>query len=263
MRTYLRAHVTEVLVRAAGVTGAYARRLHSQATIVLFHRVNDQLGSDGLTCSSAKFEAFCEFFSRHFRVVPLSGLLASCRAGENVGGTLVITFDDGYRDNAEIEAPILRKLRLPVTLFVTTGFIGSHIVPPWDAHLPRQPGWMSWDQVSSLAAMGFEIGNHTATHLNLARADPEAIRADVALSQHRLAEELGTAGELFAYLSADPSTSHHARELVREAGFACCMACHGGVNPAMPDPFDLNRIGIGEWLQTPDQFGFELVTGRA
>ena len=41
------------------------------------------------------------------------------------------------------------------------------------------------------------------------------------------------------------------------------MACYGGVNSATPDPFNLNRIRIAEWFGTPDQFGFELLTGRA
>src|ERR1700704_1763690 len=179
MNAGIREHVKDVLGRLAGMTGLYTRRFRSQATIVAFHRVNDQLAADGLTCSSAKFEAFLKFFRKHFRVMPLSALLASCRAGEYVGGTLVITFDDGYRDNFERAAPILRKLQLPATFFVTTGFIGSQLVPPWDTHLSQQPGWMNWDQVRALASMGFEIGSHTDSHLDLGTANPEAIRADL------------------------------------------------------------------------------------
>jgi peptidoglycan/xylan/chitin deacetylase (PgdA/CDA1 family) len=253
--------IKDTLGRAANIGGVYARRFRTHMTIVAFHRVSDELPGDGLTCSSASFEAFCRFFARHFRVLALSEQLA---AGHDLGGTLSITFDDGYRDNIEVAAPILRKLRLPATFFVTTGFIGSQVVPPWDQHLPRQPGWMTWDQVRSLAAMGFEIGSHTDTHLDLARADSQIARADLATSRRKLADALGAPVRLFAYPfgGADHITPV-ARELVREAGFSCCASCHGGVNPTTPDPFDLRRIGIAEWFQSPHQFGFELATGKA
>ena len=59
----------------------------------------------------------------------LAELLAGCRAGEDLGGTLVTTFDNGYRCNFDVAAPILRKLQLPATFFVTTGYIGSQSIP--------------------------------------------------------------------------------------------------------------------------------------
>lgn len=42
----------------------------------------------------------------------------------------VLTFDDGYRDNAEFAAPILRARAAPYTVFVTTGFAG-HSASLW------------------------------------------------------------------------------------------------------------------------------------
>ena len=130
MAAGIRKQLKSVLDRVAGLTGAYERRFRLQMTIVAFHRVNDRLVGDPLTCSAAKFEAFCNFFLTHFSVLPLSEQVAGARAGKDLGGTLSITFDDGYFDNSEVAAPILRRLQLPATFLVTTGFIGSQITPP-------------------------------------------------------------------------------------------------------------------------------------
>jgi len=265
MAASIRKQLKSVMGRVAGLTGAYERRFRSQMTIVAFHRVNGQLAGDSLTCSPAKFEAFCEFFRRHFRVLPLSEQVAGCRAGSDLGGTLSITFDDGYLDNVEIAAPILRRLKLPATFFVTTGFIGSQTTPTWDRNLPRQPGWMSWDDVRALHSQGFEIGSHTDSHLDMGSAEPERVRLDLARSKEKLRDALGPSSlQLFAYpFGGLEHISPRSRELVREAGFACCVSCHGGSNAATPDPFDLNRIAIDQWFTDPDVFGFELLAGPA
>src|SRR5262249_24116681 len=104
-----------MLGRTAAAVGLYERDFKEKMLIVAFHRVNDELAEDGLTCRSAKFQAFCEFFAEHFRVCSLADQVASHHSGVDMGGTLSITFDDGYRDNCEVAAPILKRLGLPAT----------------------------------------------------------------------------------------------------------------------------------------------------
>jgi peptidoglycan/xylan/chitin deacetylase (PgdA/CDA1 family) len=250
--------------RVAAATRMYARDFRSRMVVIAFHRVNDQFTEDGLTCSGAKFEAFCRFFRRYFKVVPFSEQVAGVREGRPMGGTLSITFDDGYLDNFEVAAPILRKLGLPATFFAATSFIGSQIVPFWDESLPLQPGWMTWDQMRTLAAQGFEFGCHTDTHIDLGTADEQTIRKELELSKGILRQELGVSTELFAYpFGGKEHINERSRELVREQGFSCCASCYGGSNAPLPDPYDIRRIGIAGWFSTPHQFGFELLTNRA
>jgi peptidoglycan/xylan/chitin deacetylase (PgdA/CDA1 family) len=264
MGTDLKKGLKTILGRAADMTGICARRFGDVMTIVAFHRVNDNLPEDGLTCPSDKFESFCQFFRDRFHVVTLSEQVAGARAGRNMAGTLAITFDDGYLDNYEVAAPILRKLRLPATFFVTTGFIGSSIVAPWDQGLPSPQGWMNWDQIRSLVSQGFEIGCHSDTHLDLAEANESEARNDLATSQAKIRKELGIEARLFAYPFGGPQhISESSRQVIRELGFECCVSCHGGTNPAVPNPYDLNRIGIAEWFSNPYQFALELALGKA
>src|SRR5215208_2750565 len=93
--------------------GRLTARIHRTAlgtsgTIVAFHRVSDVVAEDGLTMGSSRFEQFCRFFKANFDVIPLSEFVTRLRQGRSVGGTMAITFDDGYLDNYEVAAPVLR-----------------------------------------------------------------------------------------------------------------------------------------------------------
>jgi peptidoglycan/xylan/chitin deacetylase (PgdA/CDA1 family) len=261
MKTPIRRKIKAAIGRA--VAGLLARRYRSRMVIVAFHRVNDAMPEDRMTHGSAKFEAYCKFFREHFKVVPLSEQVAGCSTGTGQGGTLSITLDDGYRDNFEVAAPILQKLGLPATFFVVTGFVGTQTVAPWDQHLLRPPGWMDWNQLRWLASQGFEIGCHTDSHIDLGIADEQTARRELEVSKSKLHRELGRPVKLFAYpFGGRTNISIRSLDLVREAGFSCCLSCCGGTSSTTASPFSLNRIPIAQGFGTPDQLAFDLVFGR-
>lgn len=250
--------------RAASACGLIGRDFSAKMVIVTFHRVSDRLKLDGITCTSTTLETFCRYFRNHFKVLPLSEQIVGARAGRDMGGTLSITFDDGYRDNAEVAAPILRALGLPATFFVVTGFIGTEYTPPWDAQIGYSPRWMDWSQLRMLRDQGFEIGAHTHRHIDLGVEDLDSIRSDLTQCRDKLQKELQMAAGLFAYpFGGRNNIRPAALELVRDAGFQCCLSSCGGVNAPTPDPFHLNRINVGDWFATPHQLGLEILVHRA
>lgn len=233
-------------------------------TVVLaFHRVNSITAGDALTISPSEFEDHCQFVQRHFDVISLGELIRRTEVGIGTGGTLAITFDDGYRDNAEVAAPILAQLGLPATFFLITGFIGTDRVAPWDEHLPAPPGWMSWEQVRELHRAGFDLGAHTVNHVDMAEATPETVRSELKESKRTLEEFLGTRVDLFSYPFGGPNNiTDDARTLVKEAGFRCCPSCHGGVNPVHADPFALKRVPIISRFASPNHLAGSLILRR-
>jgi peptidoglycan/xylan/chitin deacetylase (PgdA/CDA1 family) len=241
------------------------RLLGDAGVIVAFHRVHDGAPpDDGLTVSVDVFARYCRFFQRHFRVVPLRELVARLERGVPLERALVITFDDGYRDNFENAAPALAALGLPATFFVVSRWIGTDVVPSWDRDRGVRHPWMTWDQVRALHRAGFEIGVHTRTHVDLGRvAAPEA-QQEILGARLELEGHLGTAVESFAYpYGGRYDLSPDSREAVRAAGLRSCCSCFGGVNTSGTDPFHLRRIPISSWYASPHQFGFELVLGRS
>jgi len=248
--------------------GLISSRLHrvvlgDRGIIVAFHRVTDKLPEDGLTRSSRDFERFCRFFKTNYDTVSLQEFISRVERGVSVAGSLAITFDDGYLDNYEVAAPILQKLGLPATFFVVSRYLGTNIVPWWDASLPCQPGWMTWDQVGSLAREGFDIGAHTQNHADLGKVDGAEADMEIEGSRRDLHEALGRIPDHFAFPYGQAGNLSEAnRQRIRAAGFRCCVSCHGGIVRTGEDLFHLHRIPIGGWFRTPEQFGFEVATRR-
>jgi peptidoglycan/xylan/chitin deacetylase (PgdA/CDA1 family) len=244
-------------------SGFRQQKYADKGIVVAFHRVNDSGDSSGLTVSSEMFEKFCRFFARYFEVVPLSKFVERLEKKKPVGGMLAITFDDGYRDNYEVAAPILQQLDLPATFFVTTGFIETETVPFWDKEAGVAFPWMDWEQVASLHRQGFEIGAHTRHHVDLGAITGDAARQEIHGSRFDLESKLGTTVDLFAYPfgRADQLTAQN-RVTVAEGGFRCCCSCFGGMNTPATDPFSLQRVAISNWFESPFQFAFELASNR-
>src|SRR5688572_20416923 len=94
--------------------------------IVTYHRVlPPEAGLDhsqaGIVVSTASFERQLRLLSRLFAVVPLREAAASAEPER-----CAVTFDDGWADNHAHALPVLRRLGIPATLFVTTGLIGTN-----------------------------------------------------------------------------------------------------------------------------------------
>lgn len=237
--------------------------LRRSAVVVMFHRVHETDGSDPLTVDAATFEIYCRFFRRHFNVVALRDMVRAMENRAPLGRMLAITFDDGYRDNFEVAAPVLERLSLPATFFVVSRWIETAVVPWWDAERGAAYPWMTWNEVRSLHRRGFEVGAHTLTHADLGRVRGGDARREISGCRRELEARLGSPVESFAY---PYGKLHHLTEdnraLVREAGFRCCCSGYGGINGADADPFHIRRVPISSWYASPPQFAFDVAFGR-
>lgn len=241
-------------------SGLYRVLLRRKAVIALFHRVDDELAGNPISCTRTDFEAYCRFFGRYFRVVSLETLLTRLRRGEDVDRHLVITFDDGYKDNRDVAARALQRHGLTACFFIATELIGSSRVPPWDAELGIASQWMSWDDVRDLRARGFEIGAHTMNHVDLGAVHGAEATREIVGSRRRIREEVGIQTPFFSYPfgRADQITKAN-RGVIRRVGFETCLSAYGGIVRPGSDPFDLKRIPVSPWYLSPYQYGFEVM----
>lgn len=246
-----------MLGRLLFASGRYRSAFDGRALVTCFHSVADN--GSALSCTPEEFAAYCDFLQRYFEVIDLSELLDRLESGESVGGTAVITFDDGYVDNATAAAPILQERGLPATFFLATGFIGTQHQAWWDEQAGITSEWMSWDQARALREAGFSIGAHTRNHVDLGSVDEDVARAEVMASVADIADALGAPPTLFAYpFGGRDNITESSRAAVRAAGLRCCPSSYGGLVTAESDPYTLRRVPVTTWYQSPYQLGFEV-----
>ena len=76
------------------------------------------------------FKLQMSFLSRHFVVIPLDEINRILEKKRCIGKYVVITFDDGFKDNYTKAYPILKKYNFPATIFVLcNSFLDQQ--PPW------------------------------------------------------------------------------------------------------------------------------------
>jgi peptidoglycan/xylan/chitin deacetylase (PgdA/CDA1 family) len=74
------------------------------------------------------------------------------REGRWPEGGLAITFDDGYLNNSEVAAPILKRVGVTATFFVTAGFVEGRVRPWWyelREHLARSEGMSEREKIAA------------------------------------------------------------------------------------------------------------------
>lgn len=105
-----------------------------RALILLYHRITE-IDHDpwSLCVKPNNFRRHLEVLNNNFEVIKLSELLEYINSCEIPNNSVVITFDDGYRDNIEIAEFMLEEYGLPFTIFITTGNVDKGNEFWWDA----------------------------------------------------------------------------------------------------------------------------------
>jgi peptidoglycan/xylan/chitin deacetylase (PgdA/CDA1 family) len=252
------------------------------AAILVYHRVTEGARS-ALVVPPWRFRQQLNFLRLHYQVQPLSQIVATLREGGRFAApTVAITFDDGYRDNLTVAAPILREFGLPATLFVATG--PQELGEPfwWDtlalagitdtailAQLKLRPHaefrqaielarqelapellasavrdlYLTWEELRQWTALGHAVGAHTVTHPIMAQVSPDQARAELRDSRAALERQTGRMIDLFAYPNGRAiDFTAETAQIIAEEGFSAACTTIDGLNDATSNPLALHRF---------------------
>lgn len=103
-------------------------------TTLLFHKVPQQRHAlMPLEPAIADFSSVLEATMRRFRILPLDEAITAMRAGNLPANAACITFDDGYPEWRAGVLPVLERLGVHATFFITTGQYSG--LPMWNERI--------------------------------------------------------------------------------------------------------------------------------
>lgn len=129
----IKAIARTLAARGYTAAGGHKRANIGRVIILMYHRVlkdNDDYAKylqPGMFVFQSSFEMHVQSLLEDYDVISFDEMLRLQQTGtpERRSRCCVITFDDGWRDNYDFALPILRKYRLPATVFLTTGYAGT------------------------------------------------------------------------------------------------------------------------------------------
>jgi len=104
------------------------------ALILLYHRITTPERDPQMLCVSPENfrQQLDTLRKRGLKPIPLQNMVDSLEQGTVPSNSFAITFDDGYSDNLDQAAPILRDYQAPATVFATTACTNCDAEFYWD-----------------------------------------------------------------------------------------------------------------------------------
>lgn len=210
----------------------------AQVPILMYHYISE-LPSDandirrGLSIPPAQFEAHLRYLkSNGYHTISLHQLLLHLTRGEPLPEKpIILTFDDGYRDNYDRAFPLLQKYGFSATFFLITNFIDE-----------GRPAYLTWEQVKKLAQAGNEIGAHSRDHPDLRGRDTDFLVWQVLGSKEAIQNGAGITPRFFSYPSGKYDENTIA--ILASAHYWGAVTVKQGVHQSSGTPFELERIRI-------------------
>jgi peptidoglycan/xylan/chitin deacetylase (PgdA/CDA1 family)/glycosyltransferase involved in cell wall biosynthesis len=232
-------------VRSESTKEDWSRYTDAGVPILMYHRIQPRRSSN-----AGPYVVGSRSFARQMALIrllgytvrPIDEVLDDWAKGEMPPRrTLVVTFDDGYRDNLIHAWPILRRHRYPATLFAVSGLLGATSV--WDEGTGNGPApLLSETELIGLDREGFRVQSHSVTHPDLRTVDTALADHEMVESRRQLETLVGRPVDLFAYPYGHDDEG--IRALAAAAGYRAAFASRWGLNTAATPRLSLRRIMV-------------------
>jgi len=144
---------------------------------------------------------------------------------------IIISFDDGYRDQYENAFPLLRQYGYSAAFFIFT--------QPIDFNVPE---YLTWDMVIEMDQAGMEFGSHSYSHPDMRGKDVDFLVFEILASKEAIEERTGELVRFFAYPSGryDDFLIH----VLKTANFWGAVTTEWGAEQSYANRFEMPRVRV-------------------
>jgi peptidoglycan/xylan/chitin deacetylase (PgdA/CDA1 family) len=201
------------------------------SSILVYHSISAPARPmpSAIDISPELFARQLRWLARWRQVVPLSETVRGGRGWRRTA----ITFDDGFRDNLTVALPLLEQYDLPMTLFVSAGYVD-------------QAGYLTEADLRELARHKLvTIGAHGFWHRHFNRLAVKEARTELIESREFLEDVTGQRVDLLAWPFGE--CNEELEVLAAECGYRAAWSVWKGSNTR----FSRWRVPLGRWDNMP------------
>lgn len=178
---------TEIVLRKILSSLIYMKKLTNPdkgITVLTYHRVTDEITPGNLAVPVQRFEQQMKFLHKKGYVVAgvdsILSIVNSKNKTDQRPSTIdhrplvLLTFDDGWKDNYTNAFPILKRYGFTATIFLTTGKLNS------------DNSYLTSSQIKEMSDYGIKFGGHTVNHIKLTQVPLEQANREIINSKTAL-----------------------------------------------------------------------------
>ena len=170
--------------------------------------------------------------NKGYKVFSLSELAEGIKQNRDFAhNSVVITIDDGFRDNYTQAYPVLKEYGFPATIFLISNFIGNN------------QDFLTWNQVITMSADNISFGGHTKNNVYLPSIkERQVLIEETAGCKVFIEEKIGKPVELFCYPTG--GFTEEVKRILGESGYKAACSTNRGLAELNQDVFELKRIKV-------------------
>jgi peptidoglycan/xylan/chitin deacetylase (PgdA/CDA1 family) len=213
--------------------------------ILGYHSIDDSGSS--ISIAPSQFEEQMGFlYKKEYKTITLRDYLDSIMMNQPTPRkSIVLTFDDGYKNNYDIAFPILRVFGFTATIFLVTGFMGKTDSWEKDKGIPDFP-LLSWNEVLEMKKYGIDFQPHSHSHPLLTDLTGDEIKAELINSKKEIESRLNKKAEVFCYPHG--KYDDEVIKILKDLGFKAAVTTRFGWNYKPIDFFKIERI-VSRWFR--------------
>lgn len=238
----------EAKMRGVYQSALFLKKYPYPIPVLMYHKIpNQEIQSQHkIYVTKVNFEKHLQFFkSQGFQTLTFSQLEKFKKQEipfkEFPKKPLMLTFDDGYRDNLENASPLLKKYGFNAQIFLLADpQIASNA---WDAS-KTEPSHeiVSGNDRQRWILSAFEIGSHGFSHKKITEMSTEEAFAELRNSKLALEKEFQTPIQVYAFTYGD--TNKDMAALAEAAGYSYAVNTDTGGILIEESPYEIFRTNI-------------------
>ncbi len=209
-----------------------------QVPILMYHYVSEPPAGAGavrrdLSVTPERFREHLQMLrARGYETISLRQLTLALQTGAPLPARpIILTFDDGYRDNYLHAFRILKEEGMTGTFFAVTRMLDD-----------ERSGYLTWGMLVEMHTAGMEIGSHSYEHVNLARQSDAYLIYQVLGSREAIEARTGEPVRFFCYPAG--AYDEHTVDILQQAHYWGAVSLDYGVEQRSDELFELRRLRV-------------------